>query len=126
MRLANIAIIEKSPLGSSTIEAVLKAADFNIVINTETINYFLNKAKENSIDVPDVCLLDRTMEPSLIHKIRQHYPKIKIVVYDTIANPPDAEVLHTDNFDAYIPNSVKLEHWAAMLQSIINISHPGR
>lgn len=119
MNIINIAIIERSPLGGSAIEAVLKKANFNVVINANTVNYFLGKTEEKSIDVLDVCLLDRTMEGSLIHKIRQHYPGIKIVVYDSIINPPNAEVLHDDNFDAYIPNSVKLEHWVAILQSII-------
>ncbi|MFA6057889.1 MAG: hypothetical protein WC756_06810 [Taibaiella sp.] len=127
MNIINIAIIERSPLGSSTIEAALKKANFNIVINTNTVGRFLNEAKEKLIDAPDVCLFDRTTKRSLVHKIRQRYPRIKIVVYDPIINPPNVEVLHPDNFDTYIPNSVKLEHWVAILQSIVSynyLNHP--
>jgi DNA-binding NarL/FixJ family response regulator len=119
MDVINIAIIEESPLAGSAIEVVLKEANFNVVINTDTVGYFLTKAKEKSIDAPDVCLFDRTTEGSVIPKIRQHYPGIKIVVYDPIINPPDVEVLHPGSYDVYIPNSVKLNHWVAILQSII-------
>lgn len=119
MNVINIAIIERSPLGSSTIQAALKEADFKIVSETKTVGSFLKKAKEKSIDAPDICLFDRTMEDLYVHKIRQHYPEIKIVVYDPIVSPPDAEIFHPGNFDAYIPNSTKLEHWAATLQSIV-------
>jgi hypothetical protein len=119
MDVINIAIIERSPLGGSAIEAALRKANFNVVINTNTVGYFLNKAKKNLIDAPDICLFDRTMEDTIVHKIRQHYPKIKIVVYDPIINPPDTEVFHPDNYDAYIPNSVKLKHWGSTLRSII-------
>jgi DNA-binding NarL/FixJ family response regulator len=123
MNLINIAIIEGSPLGGSAIETILTEANFNIVINTNTANHFLNKAKEKSIDDPDICLLDRTMDASTIRKIRQHYPKIKIVVYDTIVNPPDTKVLDHNSFDAYIPNNVKLKHWPTTLQTLINRTH---
>lgn len=119
MNVINIAIIGRSPLGSSAIETVLKEANFNVVINTNIISSFLKKAKEKSIHAPDVCLFDKTIGGSFVHKIRQHYPKIKIVVYDPIINSPNVAVLHHSNFDAYIPNAVKLEYWAIALQSIM-------
>jgi DNA-binding response OmpR family regulator len=120
MKTINIAIIEKSPLAKVFLEYLLEKADFNVTVCTESIDYFLTKAIERSIDNPDICLLDSTVKISSINAIRKHYPEIKIAVYDPIATTRKKSTLRLEDFDVYMSRSLKLEQWITVLQNIVN------
>lgn len=121
MKTINIAIIEKSPLAKVFLEYLLTKANFNLAVSTESIDHFLNKAKERAIDNPDICLLDSTVKISSINAIRKYYPEIKIAVYDPIATRKKS-TLRLEDFDVYLSRSLKLEQWIIVLQNIDN--HP--
>jgi hypothetical protein len=119
MKTINIAIIEKSPLAKVFLEDVFTKANFKITVSTESIHYFLSKAKERSIDNPDICLLDSTVKISSINAIRKHYPEIKIAVYDPVETRRKS-TLRLEDFDVYMSRSLKLEQWVGVLQNIIS------
>lgn len=117
MNTVNIAIIEKSPLARVFLEYLLAKANFNVVTSTESIYYFLSKAKERSMDSPDICLLDSTAKVSSISAIRKYYPEIKIAVYDPITTRKKG-TLHSRYFDVCLSRSLKPEQWIIILQNI--------
>jgi DNA-binding NarL/FixJ family response regulator len=123
MKTINIAIIEKSPLARVFLEDVLTKANFNVIVNTESIGYFLNKAKDRPIDCPDICLLDSTIKISTINAIRKHYPEIKIAIYDPIETRKKS-ALRLEDFDVYMSKSLRLEQWITVLQNIVNHRDP--
>lgn len=119
MKTINIAIIEKSPLAKVFLEYLFTKANFNITVSAESMDLFLNKAKESSMDNPDICLLDSTVRISSINAIRKYYPEAKIAVYDPIATRKKS-ALHLEDFDVYMSRSLKLDQWITVLQNIIN------
>lgn len=120
MKTINIAIIDKSPLARIVLENLMAKADFNIVSSTESIHYFLDQAKEQSIDIPHICLFDTMVKISSINAVRKYYPAIKIAVYDPIGTRKKKGVLHLDHFDVYISKPLKMEQWITILQNIAN------
>jgi DNA-binding NarL/FixJ family response regulator len=120
MKTINIAIIEKSPLARVVLEDLLTKTNFNVVASTESIHYFLHQAKEQSIDIPDICLFDTMEKIASIKSVRKYYPETKIAVYDPIGTEKKRRGLHLEHFDIYIPKPLKMEHWITILQNIIS------
>lgn len=118
MNIINIAIIEEAPLARAVLEDVLSKANFNVIVSADSIDYFLDKAKERLMDSPDICLLDSTVKVSSINAIKKYYPETKIAVYDPIATR-EKNALHVKHFDVYMSRSLKLEQWITVLQDII-------
>lgn len=121
MRTINIAIIEKSPMARVALDDFLTRGGFNIAFNVASINQLLLKRTEESIDAPDICLLDTNAKSVSIDILRRYYPGIKIVAYDPIGSQKERVIRNSRKFDAHISKSVKISEWIGILRNVVSL-----
>lgn len=119
LKVIKMAIVEKIALVRMVLETTFVKAGFHVVINTESIDDFLRDAKQKTISIPDVCLLDTMVKQSTADSIRQYFPEVKLVVYasETVINKNSR--LDGIKYDALISQSTRLEQWTDIIRNVI-------